>query len=136
MLLGKPADRGRTAADNRLFGEAVLGMAQSGAAWRDLPEEFGRWNSVYQCVARRQEQGVWERVFAALAEDADFEEVFMDSPVIRVHQHAAGATSTKGAGSSSASFVASATSAGSPRATTSSTVDAGSSSPAPQRGSG
>jgi transposase len=91
MLPGKPGDRGRPAADNRLFVEAVLWIGRSGTPWRDLPEEFGPWNSVYQRFARWKERGVWERVFAALAEDADFGEAYMDSSVIRVHQHAAGA---------------------------------------------
>jgi transposase len=62
-----------------------------GCPWRDLPEEFGSWNSVYARFARRSDKQVWQRVFAMLRQDADFAEVFLDSTVIRAHQHAAGA---------------------------------------------
>ena len=91
MLPGKVSDPGRTAADNRLFVEAVLWIARTGCPWRDLPEEFGLWNSVYQRFARWSDKGVWQRVFTELAKDADFKEVFLDSTIVRAHQHAAGA---------------------------------------------
>ena len=95
MLPGKASDPGRTAEDNRLFIEAVLWIARTGSPWRDLPEEFGLWNSVYQRFARWSKNDVWHRVFAELAKDADFEEVFLDSTIVRAHQHAAGAAKKK-----------------------------------------
>lgn len=91
MLPGKPGDPGRSAKDNRLFVEAVLWVARTGSPWRDLPDEFGEWNSVYQRFARWSNKGVWQRVFSELAKDADFEEVFLDTTIVRAHQHAAGA---------------------------------------------
>lgn len=96
LLPGKAGDPGRTAADNRLFVEAVLWIARTGSPWRDLPARFGPWNSVYQRFARWSRSGVWHRVFAQLAKDADFEEVFIDSTIVRAHQHAAGAPQKKG----------------------------------------
>ena len=90
MLPGKQSDPGRTAADNRLFVEAVLWIARTGSPWRDLPAEFGLWNSNYQRFARWSRLGVWHRLFVHLAKDADFEEVFIDSTIVRAHLQAYG----------------------------------------------
>ena len=96
LLHGKPGDSGRTGNDNRLFVEAVLWVGRTGSPWRDLPVEFGPWNSAYVRFARWSDKQVWHKVFAVLRQDADFEEVFLDSTVVRAHQHAAGAAKKKG----------------------------------------
>ena len=91
LLPGKPTDKGGRAADNRLFVEAVLYTARVGNPWRDLPAEFGNWHSVYVRFARWEANGVWARVAEALQGEADLEELFIDSTVVRAHQHSAGA---------------------------------------------
>lgn len=88
-LPGKPGDPGRTA-DNRRFLDAVLWMLRTGAPWRDLPERFGDWNSVFQRFNRWAQKGIWATVFEALQEP-DWEWMMIDGSVIRAHQHAAGA---------------------------------------------
>ena len=90
MLPGQPGDPGVTAKDNRLFINAVLWLAKTGAPWRDLPERFGPWGSVWKRFDRWAKKGVWERVFGVL-KDPDLEWMIMDSTVVRAHQHAAGA---------------------------------------------
>ncbi len=88
---GKPGDRGRSGRDNRLFLEAVLWIARTGSPWRDLPESFGNWFSVWKRFRRWALNGVFERIFAALAGDPDFEYAIIDGTIVRVHQHGAGA---------------------------------------------
>lgn len=97
LLPGKAGDRGVTAKDNRLFVDAVLWIAKTGAPWRDLPERFGPWNSVWRRFDRWSKKGVWERVFLAL-QDPDLEWLMFDSTVVRAHQHAAGAKGGETAG--------------------------------------
>ena len=94
LLPGKPTDKGGRAADNRLFVEAVFWIARTGSPWRDLPREFGNWHSVYVRFSRWETYGVWHRMAEALQDQADLEELFIDSTVVRAHQHAAGAQKT------------------------------------------
>ncbi|PVY38318.1 putative transposase [Pontibacter virosus] len=89
LLPGKPGDVGCTPRDNRLFLNAVLWIARSGAPWRDLPERYGPWNSAYQRFRRWARKGVWQQVFEQLQEP-DLDWLMLDSTTVRAHQHAAG----------------------------------------------
>jgi transposase len=91
VLPGKDGDPGRSGTDNRLFVEAVLWVARTGAPWRDLPSGFGNWNSVFRRFRRWAQKGVFDSIFEALSGDPDFEYVMIDGTIIRVHQHGSGA---------------------------------------------
>ena len=91
LLPGRKGSVGVTARDNRLFVEAVLYRYRAGIPWRDLPERFGDFRKVHTRWSRWAEGGVWEKVFAILAADADNEYAMIDSTIVRAHQHSAGA---------------------------------------------
>lgn len=91
LLPGRPGTVGVTAADNRLFVEAVLYRYRTGIPWRDLPARFGDWKNVHRRFSRWAKSGVWERIFQDLAADADNEYAMIDSTIVRAHQHSAGA---------------------------------------------
>ena len=91
ILPGREGHVGGTAADNRLFVEAVLFRFRAGIPWRDLPERFGDWKIVYQRFNRWAKSGVFERVFKLLASDHDNEYMMIDATIVRAHQHSAGA---------------------------------------------
>ena len=91
FLPGREGHVGGTAADNRLFVEAVLYRYRAGIPWRDLPERFGDWKMVHQRFGRWAKSGVFERIFKLLASDHDSEYMMIDATIVRAHQHSAGA---------------------------------------------
>ena len=89
QLPGKPGDRGRCGADNRLFVNAVLWVLRSGAHWHDLPERYGKYKTAHKRFTRWAKAGVWEKVFAHLIADPDNDYIMLDSTLVRAHQQAA-----------------------------------------------
>lgn len=90
-IIGDDRTRGSSGRNNRMFVEAVLWIVRTGSPWRDLPDVFGSWNSVFRRFSRWSAKGIWHRIFAAMADDGDFEYLIVDSTIVRAHQHAAGA---------------------------------------------
>ena len=90
-LPGDPSHVGVTARDNRLFVEAVLYRFRAGIPWRDLPARFGHWHRVYVRFNRWSKKGIWRKIFAHLAKQADNEYAMIDSTIVRAHRNAAGA---------------------------------------------
>ena len=84
LLPGKAGDPGKTAKDNREFVNAVVYVLKTGVPWEDLPERFGKPNSVWKRYDRWCEKGVWERVFRTLGEP-DLLEVQLDSTTVKAH---------------------------------------------------
>ena len=84
---------GRPPEDHRLVLDGVFWITRTGAPWRDLPEEFGKWFSVYRQFRRWTLAGLWELILAALNESEAVPDTvqMIDSTIIRAHHCAAGA---------------------------------------------
>lgn len=111
---GRP---GREFRDHRQVVEGILYRLRTGVPWRDLPAEFGPWQTVWKRHARFAKDGTWDRLLTQVQAEADAQarldwRVSVDSTVVRVHQHGANAKRRVDAdtsGTAGAELVASAT---------------------------
>jgi transposase len=93
--LGRPWTPHRPAIDGMFW------ILRTGAPWRDLPERYGRWQTVYWRFSRWRAEGRFERILRALCDDArargllDFDFGALDGTVVRAHKAAAGAGKKK-----------------------------------------
>ena len=88
--------RGRPGKNNRDMLNGMLWIARSGAQWRELPSCYGPWQTVYSRFAKWRDNGILEKVFRALASDADMENISIDSTCVKVHQSANGGEKNSG----------------------------------------
>jgi len=95
LLPGHPR-QGRRWIDHRLVINGIFHRTRAGCPWRDLPEHYGNWKTVYNRHRRWSGDGTWESILDALRAGGDEGQgrdwvVAADATVVRAHQHAAGA---------------------------------------------
>lgn len=87
--------KGRPKKDNRTMVNGMLWMNRSGAQWRQLPKRYGPLQSVYARFAKWRDEGIWEKIFTALSQDADMENLSIDSTCVKVHESSNGGEKTE-----------------------------------------
>lgn len=88
LLPNKP--RGVPRVDDRRVLNGIFWTLRTGSPWRDLPERYGPYTTIYNRYNRWAKAGVWLGIFAALAERSPDSLHLIDSSIVRAHQHAAG----------------------------------------------
>ena len=93
LLPKKKPQGGRPGKSNREMLNAILYWLNAGIPFRDLPERFGPWQSVYSWFRAWTKAGAWERILSALIEQdlVDETTLMLESTAAKVHQHAGGA---------------------------------------------
>ena len=93
LMPSSDGQRGRPFRDHRQVIEGIVYRFRTGVAWRDLPESFGPWQTIWKRHKRFSTDGTWDKVHARLVAEADAAgqvewDVSVDSTINRAHQHA------------------------------------------------
>jgi transposase len=96
LLPSSTGRRGGRWRDHRQVIEAISWKYRTGSPWREVPEQFGPWQTAYERLTRWSADGTWARLLARAQADADAAGeldwlVAADSTLVRVHQHGASA---------------------------------------------
>ena len=96
----RPRRRGRPWKPHRQVVNGMLWVISLGGAWPDVPEEFGKWKTIYNRFRRWQREGLWDRIMKGLLHRLDREGKIdrrlwcVDGTLIRAHRAAGGADTT------------------------------------------
>ena len=86
-----PMDRrGPKPQNNRQIINGMFYILRTGSPWRDLPERYGPYTSVYNRFNRWRKAGIWDKLMDAIVKAHDGKVQMIDSSIVRVHQHASG----------------------------------------------
>ena len=83
--------QGRPRKSNRVILNGIIWIARSEAPWRDLPERYGPWETVYSRFRKWIGDGILDNIFRILSLDAELDELSLDGSIVQAHQHSAGA---------------------------------------------
>ena len=91
LIPSNKGKRGRPPKDDRLMLNAMLWLARSGAPWRDLPERYGPYSSVYSRFRKWIDDGILDNIFRVLSLESELYELSIDASIVQAHQHIAAA---------------------------------------------
>jgi transposase len=94
LLPSSKGKRSRPSRDHRQVMEGIVFRYRTGCPWRDVPDRFGPWKTLWKRHARFSKDGTWDRILERLLAEADAADkidwqLAVDSTICRVHQHAA-----------------------------------------------
>src|ERR1700719_503403 len=85
-----PKSRKSARANDRKIMNAIFYVLRTGMPWRDLPDRYGPYTTVYNRFNRWRKAGIWDRLMDAIVKTHDGNVQMIDSSIVRVHQHASG----------------------------------------------